>query len=369
MATLAQHCSSNYFRYDSLPHRSIRLLRIRPFRNPGDIAEILEVDLISVSLDNSVVFDALSYTWGPATLEEKQTMASQIFTTVQRCYPVACQGTMILVTKSLRDALSRIRKIDAYKQYFDDIAQKPRSKYLWADGICINQENLSERGAQVALMGDIYKRANTVLAYLGERDLYSDNGMAMSVKLAKLNKERLPMPGTGSFNDPNFYKQRGEVPPSSSEWFDWVIFMCREWFFRTWVMQEVVLGGVRDVVVLCGSKFVGLQYIISALYLVFLSKWQLQFREATKNESLKRQLADTFEIYRESIDIWTTSGHPMYAIPWTQLQREASYEIPLLNSTSMLSMLTTCSDPRDKIVSSSRESKGHPRSIPHAATS
>jgi hypothetical protein len=39
--------------------------------------------------------------------------------------------------------------------------------FLWVDAICINQDNMSERGHQVKLMGDIYSCARTVLAWLG----------------------------------------------------------------------------------------------------------------------------------------------------------------------------------------------------------
>ena len=39
-----------------------------------------------------------------------------------------------------------------------------RHKYLWTDAICINQADLNERKAQVLMMGDIYWRAETVIA-------------------------------------------------------------------------------------------------------------------------------------------------------------------------------------------------------------
>jgi Heterokaryon incompatibility protein (HET) len=39
---------------------------------------------------------------------------------------------------------------------------------MWADAICINQEDISERNAQVRLMGDIYSNASKVATYVGE---------------------------------------------------------------------------------------------------------------------------------------------------------------------------------------------------------
>ena len=49
---------------------------------------------------------------------------------------------------------------------------KPR--VLWIDAICINQTDLPERGQQVRIMDSIYRGAECVLAWLGERNESSD---------------------------------------------------------------------------------------------------------------------------------------------------------------------------------------------------
>jgi len=42
---------------------------------------------------------------------------------------------------------------------------------VWADGICINQDDLKERQQQVSMMGDIYRKAARVITYIGpEKD-------------------------------------------------------------------------------------------------------------------------------------------------------------------------------------------------------
>jgi hypothetical protein len=43
---------------------------------------------------------------------------------------------------------------------------------LWADGICIDQTNLAERNHQVGLMGQICTIAESVFAWLGEKDSF-----------------------------------------------------------------------------------------------------------------------------------------------------------------------------------------------------
>ncbi|KAH6669231.1 heterokaryon incompatibility protein-domain-containing protein [Halenospora varia] len=40
-------------------------------------------------------------------------------------------------------------------------------RMVWVDGLCINQGNVEERGAQVVTMGQIYEQRSRVIVYLG----------------------------------------------------------------------------------------------------------------------------------------------------------------------------------------------------------
>lgn len=42
-----------------------------------------------------------------------------------------------------------------------------RSLQIWADAVCINQQDLDERSSQVGVMGDIYKAAKDCQIWLG----------------------------------------------------------------------------------------------------------------------------------------------------------------------------------------------------------
>jgi hypothetical protein len=61
------------------------------------------------------------------------------------------------VTVNLRDILQRVH-------------HKSSERFLWADAVCINQEDLEERGQQVKMMGSIFRNVNHVAAWLGEED-------------------------------------------------------------------------------------------------------------------------------------------------------------------------------------------------------
>ena len=72
---------------------------------------------------------------------------------------INCDGQAVEVTRNLADALRRLRWVD-------------RARILWADAICIDQGNLAERGHQVRLMEQIYRKAERVLIWAGEDEGY-----------------------------------------------------------------------------------------------------------------------------------------------------------------------------------------------------
>ena len=76
------------------------------------------------------------------------------------------QSGIIKLTESLEQALRHFRT-------------KERPRYLWADAVCIDQDNVQERSQQVAIMAQIFKASIRVLAWLGRsHDPAMDNGVA-----------------------------------------------------------------------------------------------------------------------------------------------------------------------------------------------
>jgi hypothetical protein len=84
------------------------------------------------------IFDALSYVWGAAIYDRS----------------FECDSGIVMITKSLEEALKRLRSPHEVRQ-------------IWADGICINQQDVLEREGQVKLMGQLYTRAHAVQIWLG----------------------------------------------------------------------------------------------------------------------------------------------------------------------------------------------------------
>jgi hypothetical protein len=101
--------------------------------------------LEEVQLTENPAYEALSYYWGDST----------------RSHTVFVSGNYSLgITTNLSEALQYIRN-------------EEKDVILWADAICIDQENLEERSCQVQLMSKIYQTATRVIIWLGPEDDYS----------------------------------------------------------------------------------------------------------------------------------------------------------------------------------------------------
>lgn len=113
------------FVYESLGKNEIRVCHISS-------TEPFDCELIHVSIkpqDKSLRdYACLSYVWGDATDTEA----------------ILCDDQVLHITKSLKEALCWTRSHN-------------ECEYIWADQICINQANVTERNNQVQNMATIYQ--------------------------------------------------------------------------------------------------------------------------------------------------------------------------------------------------------------------
>jgi len=127
---------TEYYRYTPLSLAGhIRLLRL----HAGPEADELSVDLIHTSLNKAPCFTALSYPWGDPQPQKA----------------IRCSGLQAEIGPSLHLALQDLRKPAG------DI-------FVWADALCINQDDIAERTQQVKMMGKIYAAASKTAIWLGE---------------------------------------------------------------------------------------------------------------------------------------------------------------------------------------------------------
>ncbi|PPR06854.1 hypothetical protein CVT26_003978 [Gymnopilus dilepis] len=185
--------------------RYIRLLTICP----GDQKEVIQCHLHAIPLDCLPPYEALSYVWAPWGSSTKGF--------------ILCEGKPISITGSLETALRRFRLED-----------KPR--VIWADGLCINQQDLQERQAQVLLMHDIYRQAARVLIWLGldeknEAQDAFDFARSLADAISKL-------PDDSGGEKVRMFDEEGWSQGSDAFFSS----LVNPWFRRVWVLQEVGLA-------------------------------------------------------------------------------------------------------------------------------
>jgi hypothetical protein len=174
MATAYQ----NYQPLDTA-QRQIRLITIHATHafgtaGAGNNSAILKCTLETVALKQANPFYALSYVWGPPT----------------PIGPIQVNGELIQVRRQLWCFLHALRK-----RFCDDsktTSPGAGTIRVWADYVCIAQNDLRERSSQVAMMGDLYKAADAIYAWLGESEAQDDDGgMKCVAQTIDLRKQRM----------------------------------------------------------------------------------------------------------------------------------------------------------------------------------
>ncbi|KAF2689807.1 HET-domain-containing protein [Lentithecium fluviatile CBS 122367] len=205
-----------------LSGREFRLLLICPSSDPH---QRLECYCRPFQLDAAPPYEALSYVWGAPNPTSE----------------LLCNGKSIAVGLELGNALTRLRLPDS-------------TRMIWADALCINQDDNEEKSHQVPLMGSIYSQARRVVVWLGHGDVQQTMEAAQCVeKIAEAcrqyDRERDP-------NPTSFQRYKALVLPVDI----FTTTVCsslralydRPWFSRVWCIQEIRLA--RDALVLWGQQ-------------------------------------------------------------------------------------------------------------------
>lgn len=153
----------------SASSNEIRILVIDPAKSTRTE---LQCRLEHAPLAAGTDYTALSYCWGRT----------------DGTVPVQIQGRVFLITPSLDGALRELRRRGCTR--------------VWADAICINQDDSEERSQQVLRMAAIYRSASSVIAWLGDGDKQSIDSIFQLIHKTK---------ALVKFNDPgDAHQQLGE---------------------------------------------------------------------------------------------------------------------------------------------------------------
>lgn len=264
------------YKYDKLPADtpSIRLLKMEP-GGPR-----LRYSLKIFPLDEAPPFHALSYTWGdPFSLPNheissvKTTLASPFQQEKYKGFPcksTLCNHQVLFIGLNLYEALARLSH--------PEVCDLVPHGYIWADAICINQGDPLEQQNQILLMGRIYSRAATVIAWLGEELEETAKAVSVINKLSRLAEYQLDsMRKLPVFTDTT-YVTLGIPVISYAEWRAFFGFGRRGWFERVWILQEIFYANSH--VYLAGSHRIAGEDLYRLSTLLVHSGWARQI-EAT----------------------------------------------------------------------------------------
>ncbi|CVL02646.1 related to heterokaryon incompatibility protein [Fusarium mangiferae] len=182
--------------------------------------------LVQVYLNDIIPYEAVSYSW------ESQSTPHEIMV----------DEKTLSITESLHDALRHLRRPD-------------EDRMLWIDALCIDQTNIKERGHQVNRMGEIYKKADRVIVWLG---YLSGNATQLKSAITMLEAQVAKLPGIPRKwprEDPRWKSQWRQVeanfgPLCRDKLVDGLkSFMQKPWFSRVWILQEV--ANAKRTIVTC----------------------------------------------------------------------------------------------------------------------
>ncbi|KAH7095155.1 heterokaryon incompatibility protein-domain-containing protein [Paraphoma chrysanthemicola] len=217
------------------PKTHIRLLKI----TEGRVGQGVACTLTTWPLEIVPPYTAISYTWGDP----------------KRLATISINGRPNVVRRNCEYVLHQAWGVN------------PNDLY-WVDALCIDQSLTEEKNHQVAMMGDLYKRATRVLACVGEHSGDSEFLMRiLETHKAYLTRRNLDvildnrdseLDWTGQsfqieksryFQDvlvrAKLRKDRGRIVLAYTQ------ILKRPYFSRVWILQELYAGSGR-ITICCG---------------------------------------------------------------------------------------------------------------------
>jgi hypothetical protein len=267
-------------------YASLQHVQINPYRQDGTRATYdipsARTSMISLLDTTQVQYEAISYAWGDQQPTER--LAIQGSTPHQFIMIKPNVGTMLRYLRSPR-----------------------QQRWLWIDALCINQENLEEKGAQVRFMEEIYRQAKGIVIWVGTPPDAPDP-KAATARLFQLLVKYGP-----ADNRPE--------QEQAATWEKLEAILSRAWFTRRWTIQEALLA--KQAIMMCGSSLMN--------FMVFAKN---AFLTAQRQSRLDPSLSAVLR------KLWI-----MYKLRSAPVSEVRSDPLRLLIDFST----ADCTDPRDRI--------------------
>ena len=214
-------------------------------------------------------YEALSYTWGAD--ENPQTA---FIPSTDNSAPLST----LSISQNLAGALRHLR-------------HELEPRILWVDAVCINQNDIQERGTQVTRMTDIYRLASKVVVWLGPES--EDSNLAIST-LDLIGSQVVASKLSTIYASPDatnrdWFRSRTALDFPGRTWQALLEIFKRPWFDRVWIIQEIQLASSMSTVQ-CGRDMISWNHLRVAI-LCLSNKVQLPLQELYHRVRLLQELA------------------------------------------------------------------------------
>ncbi|KAK2042518.1 heterokaryon incompatibility protein [Colletotrichum somersetense] len=246
--------------------REIRLLEVQSARSLNDP---VECRLVTARLndDLSREYIALSSLYGDASETDK----------------IFVNGQPVTITAHLSQALKHVRAV-----FYPTISQRyqrtpvrrphgaprwlrqlfgisssrasdnePRALRVWCDFLCVNQRDDLEKTKQHSDMRNIYRNAELVVGWLGDKTEHTDIAMAALAQIEDAMPPHWGDPGDRQKHPEDYSPTHkwaesltnlwepgpnGEIPFMMPHWIGCNDFMGRPYFQRRWILEEIAMA-------------------------------------------------------------------------------------------------------------------------------
>ncbi|KAI1116320.1 heterokaryon incompatibility protein-domain-containing protein [Nemania sp. NC0429] len=320
--------------YETLPSGdAFRIVEILPGLYDDPVICRLHVTRIT---DAQMSYSALSYTW---TLDDEDRFMRRANMPPPK-ESISCNGFDVSIGKNLFQAFRRIR-------------QPSTSEMIWADALCINQEDVRERTQQVRKMSSIYKNAFRIVVWLGENNRYGGDPCTEFSGLCRIvnrwrergaQSVRVPRASYSSRYTGRVYDTCDEPLDADDDiWSDIHQFYNLKWFRRVWVLQEIALA--RSSMVLWGTFEINWEWIGLAAAIIRVNYPRLTALREDSQRVGPYSYRPTLN--PRAVPTGILNAYFMYRISRSQVYFEAPRFI--FHQLLTLTRQFKCKDPRDQI--------------------
>jgi hypothetical protein len=235
--------SNNLYRYQGLSGSScIRVVEAALRDEDGEISCRLREINIDPSPGLPVPYHCLSYTWGGPFKDPSESNIWKETFRIHVSGPGDASGHLF-VTKNLHDFLQELAR-----------RNPPDVHLVWIDAICINQEDMAERAAQVSIMRDVYRNCEAVIVWFGIEDPDATAAFSVMARIelgldAYMARIKGPRSTRGDLSSLHAILGTASLPPDV--FISCGRFLRRSWLYRIWTLQESILPRAGSL--WCGS--------------------------------------------------------------------------------------------------------------------